>query len=169
MGVYRWRWRVRGEKLDVQGVGVVDGNHALAVIVQILEQDLAQRIHLPRIRGTRISRQEMRRLFQVLEKGGEFRGHGGIGGGFGVAGEDETEVKDEFVAGVGRGDEADRVTENAVAGVEERDGERAERLAGNYGRSDGGKVDERLAGGASGGYDRICGDLVDDFRAWNGV
>ena len=44
-----WRWRVGREELDVEGVGGVDGDHAFAVVVEVFQEDFAERVDLARV------------------------------------------------------------------------------------------------------------------------
>ena len=46
----RGRWWICWKELDIQGVRLVDGYHRFAVVVQILEEDLAQSVQLPGVR-----------------------------------------------------------------------------------------------------------------------
>lgn len=161
------RRRVAGEELDVQGVGFVDRDHAFAVVVQVLEQDLAQCVHFAGVGGGGVAREEFGLFFQGAEEGREFLHDGEVGGWVRGFVEHEAEVEDVFVAVVFGGGETDGVSEDAVVGDGQGDGAVAEFLAGDYVGGDAGEVEEWGLGGRGGGGrdDGVCGDLVDDFGA----
>ncbi len=127
MGVEGRGRRVGGEELDVERVGGVDGDHGLGVRVEVLEQDLAQRVDLAAAAAAasaaagaaRVPRQELRLLFQRAEEGVEFPYYGDVGAEVGVFGEHEAEVEGVGVARVAGGGDVLRVGEDAVVGVGE--------------------------------------------------
>ncbi|KAI4120493.1 MAG: hypothetical protein LQ347_007085, partial [Umbilicaria vellea] len=98
------------------GVGFVDGDHAFAVVVQVLEQDLAERVHVAGVGGGEVAREEFGLFFERAEEGGEFLHDGEVGGWVGGFVEHEAEVEDVFVAVVFRRGETDGVPEDAVVG-----------------------------------------------------
>ncbi len=69
VGVEGWRGRVGGEELDVEGVGGVDGDHGLGVVVEVLEEDLAEGVDLARVRGAAVAGQELALLLEGPEEG----------------------------------------------------------------------------------------------------
>lgn len=165
------RCRVGGEELDVQGVGFVDGDHAFAVVVQVLEQDLAQGVDFARVRGGEVAGQELGLFFQGAEEGGQFEDDGEVGGRVGGFVQYEAEVEDVFVAVVfGRG-ETHGVAEDAVVGDGQGDGAVAELLARDDVGGDAGEVEEGGLGrrGGGGGDYGVGRDLVDDFGPWTGA
>ena len=113
--------RVGGEEFDVECVGGVDGDHGLGVIVQVFQQDLAQRVDLAAVRraAAAVPGQELALLLQRAEEGVEFPHHGYVGAEFSILGEDEAEVEGVGVARVAGGGDVLWVGEDAVVGVGE--------------------------------------------------
>ena len=160
---------MRGKQLDIQRIllVIINRDHTLAVIVQILQQDLTQRVDLARVRGAAIlARQETGLGFQVVEEGGHFGDDGLEGGWVGGEEEDDAEVENVLVAVVGGGGEAYRMAEDAVFFRAKGDGLGAEGLAWDYVGGVGGKVEEGLVGRVRGGDDGVVGDLVEDSGAF---
>lgn len=119
MGVEGRGRRVGGEEFDVEGIGGVDGDHRLGIIVQILQQDLTQRVNLATVRRTAITGQELALLLQRAEEGIQFSHHGYVGGEVGILGQHEAEVEGVGIARVAGGGDVLRVGEDAVVGVGE--------------------------------------------------
>lgn len=123
MGVEGRGRRVGGEELDVERVGGVDGDHGFGVRVEVLEQDLAQRVDLAAAAtaggAARVPRQELRLLFQRAEEGVEFPYYRDVGAEVGVFGEHEAEIEGVGIARVAGGGDVLRVGEDAVVRVGE--------------------------------------------------
>lgn len=103
----------------------------------------------------------------MFEGGGELVDHGGVGGGVGVAGEEQAEVEDEFIAWVrGRG-KADWAAKNAISGMEKGDWQRAESLSRNDTCSDGGEMNQRPCDHIWSRDDGADGHLVNDLGTWD--
>lgn len=98
VGEQRRRGRVGRKKLDVEGVSIIYGNHRLAVIVQVFEQDLAQCVDLPGVRRGGVTGQEVGLFFESAQKGGKLEGDCEVGGELGGTVEDKTEVEKKFIA-----------------------------------------------------------------------
>lgn len=59
------RWRgVGGEQLYIQGVGIINGDHGLAIVVQIFEENFTQSVDLACIRWRRVPREKVVLLFE---------------------------------------------------------------------------------------------------------
>ena len=108
--------RVGGEELEVQGVGVVDRDHAFGVVVEVFEEDFAEGVDFAGVGGGGVAREDGGLRFEGAEEGGEFEDDGEVGGWVGGFVEDEAEIEDVFVAVVFGGGEADGVSEDAVRG-----------------------------------------------------
>ena len=161
--------RVGGEELNVEGVGGVNGDHGLGVVVQVLEEDLAEGVDA----AAAVPGQELALLLERAEEGVELPHHGDVGAEVGILGQNEAEVEGVGVAGVAGGGDVLRVGEDAVVGVGQ--GEEAGVAEGRVGDDeggDGGEVEEGGGGGGGGGGDGDgyggSGDLVEDFGAWRG-
>lgn len=111
--------RVGGEEFDVEGVGGVDGDHGFGVVVQVLEQDLAERVDLAAVRRAAVAGEELALLLERAEQGVEFPYHGDVGAEVRIFGQDEAEVEGVGVAWVAGGGDVLRVGEDAVVGVGE--------------------------------------------------
>ena len=111
--------RVGGEEFDVEGVGGVDGDHGFGVVVQVLEQDLAERVDLAAVRRAAVAGEELALLLERAEQGVEFPYHGHVGAEVRIFGQDEAEVEGVGVAWVAGGGDVLRVGEDAVVGVGE--------------------------------------------------
>jgi len=98
-----WWVGVCGEKLDVQGVELVDGDHAFAIVVQIFHKHLAEAVDFAGRAGRGgVVGEEVGLGFQAAHEVGELcdnrlisRDIDGI-----WRREDEGKVEDEFVARV---------------------------------------------------------------------
>ena len=161
--------RVGGEEFDVEGVGGVDGDHGFGVVVQVLQEDLAQRVDLAAVRGAAVAGEELALLLQAPEEGVEFPDHGDVGAEFGILGEHEAEVEGVGVARVAGGGDVLRVGEDAVVGMGEgQETAVAEGRMGDQEGGDWGEVEEGDGGGGWGGGYGGGGDLVEDFGACGG-
>ena len=164
--------RVGGEELDVERVGGVDGDHGFGVVVQVLEEDLAQGVDLAAAAAA-VAGEELALLLERAEEGVELADDGHVGAELGVLGQHEAEVEGVGVARVGRGGDVLRVGEDAVAGRGQR-GQEAAVAEGRVGHEEGGdrgEVEEGGdgGGGGGGGGDGGGGDLVEDFGTFGHV
>lgn len=164
VGVEGRRGRVGGEEFDVEGVGGVDGDHGLGVVVQVLEQDLAQGVDLAA--AAAVPGQELALLLQRAEEGVQLPHHGDVGAEVRLLGQHEAEVEGVGVARVAGGGDVLRVGEDAVVGVGQgHEAVVAEGRVRDEEGGDRGEVDERDGGGGGGGGYGGGGDLVEDFGA----
>ena len=180
--LHSWRRRVCGKELDVDRVVLIylpsavlhiyilserksgdltDRNHALAVVIQILQYLLNQCIHaLP----LHFATQEVVLLLQRFEKFRQLSHHTLIRAEFRAFIEDYRKVEDEFVAVVAVVLETYGVAEQAVFVVADGDEAVAEFLLGDYVLGDGVEVDQRgWVVWRRGRGDGAIGDLVDYF------
>lgn len=100
MGEERRRRGVSGEELDIEGVGGVDGDHGFAIVIQVFQEDFAQRIDLARIWRGGVPREKVRLLFEGAEKGGQFEGDGKMRGEVGSSVENKAKVEEKLIARV---------------------------------------------------------------------
>ena len=115
MGVEGGRGRVGGEELDVERVGGVDGDHGLGVVVEVLEQDLAQCVDLAAaVAGGGVAGQELALLLERAEEGVELADDGHVGAEVGLVGQHEAEVEGVGIARVAGGGNVLRVGEDTV-------------------------------------------------------
>ena len=73
------RWGVGREELDVEGVELVDRNHAFAVVVQVFHEHLAERVEFPSACGGGVAGKELGLLFEAAHKVGELGDDGLVG------------------------------------------------------------------------------------------
>ena len=161
--------RVGGEEFDVEGIGGVDGDHGLGIVVQILEQNLTQRVNLAAVGRAAVARQELALLLQRAEEGVQLPHHGDIGAEGGILGQHEAEVESVGIAWVAGGGDVLRVGEDAVVGVGQ--GQETAVAEGRVGDEEGGdwrEVEEGDGGGGGRGGYGGGGDLVEDFGAYRG-
>ena len=112
------RGRVGREELDVEGVEVVDRDHAFAVVVEVLHQHLTDGVELAGAGSGGIVGEEVGLLFEAAHQVGELGDDGLVGvdvNGFG-GGENEAEVEDELIAWIGWVRETDWVAEDQIGG-----------------------------------------------------
>ena len=91
------RGRISGEELDIQRIGVIYGNHAFTVVVQILQQNFTQGVDLPGVGRGSIGREEVRLGFQRVKERSEFVNHGPVRSRVRREREDQAEIEDVFV------------------------------------------------------------------------
>lgn len=162
------RWRGVGrEQLYVESVGGVDGDHRFAIVIQVFQEDFAQRIDLARIWRRGVTREEVRLLFEGAQKGGQFEGDGKMRGKVGGGVENEAEVEEKLIARIGGRGEADWVAEDAVRVCHDGEELGAEFLTRNYRVRYGGKMEKGRGriGCIGRGNDRVGRDLMKNFRA----
>ena len=159
------RRRIGGEEFDVEGVGVIDGDHAFAVVVQVLEQDLAERVDLARVGRGAVGGQKAGLGLEGAEERGEFIDDGLVRRGVGGDGKDEGEIENVLVAVVVRRGDAYWVTEDAIFRSAEGDGMGAEILARDDVGGVAGEVEEGRMGGGGGGDNGVAGDLMNHLGA----
>jgi len=170
MGVQgRGRWICRKE-LDIERVGGVDGNHSLAVIIQIFEQYFTQRIDFPRVRLRSILRQELTLFLERAKQRVEFPHYGDVRGEIRIFGQDETKVERVRVARIEGGSDVLWVTQDTVVGGSQLE---------ETGIADGGVRDDEVGyrgemqerNGRCGGRggNGGSGDLMDDLWAYTFV
>ena len=70
-GLDGWRRVVGGEEFDVEGIQLVDGYHALAIIVQVFHEHLAQRVEFASAWGRGVAGEEVGLLFEAAHEVGE--------------------------------------------------------------------------------------------------
>lgn len=164
------RWgRVGGEELDVEGVEVVDGDHAFAVVVQVFHQDFAETVDLAAVSLGRVRGEEVGLLFKTPHEGSELLNDGLVGTEGLILGEDEAEVEDEFIAVVVGRFDADGIAEDSVAFFADLDEISAELLPWYYEKGDIWEIDKCLCIGGCGRDDRVLWHLMDDFGTWQSV
>lgn len=65
------RWRGVGrEELDVEAIGVINGDHGFAVVVEIFQEGFAHGVNFSRIGWRRVTREEIGLLFERAQEGG---------------------------------------------------------------------------------------------------
>lgn len=165
--VERWGWWIGREELDVECVGSVDWNHSLAVVVQVFEQNLAQRVYLARVWFRSILREKLALFLQGSEEGVQFPHDGDISAEIGIFGQHEAEVKGVGISWVGGRGDVLRVAEDAVMGGSELEKARvAEGGVRDDEAGDCGKMKERYGVDGRGCGDGGGGDLVENFGTY---
>lgn len=160
------RGRVGGEELDVERVGIVDGDHGFAVVVQVLEQDFAQGVDFPRVGRGGVAREEVRLLFQRAQQRRQFERHRQVRRVLGGAVEHEAEIEQELVARIQGRWQADGVSEDAVRVGDDGEQSRAELLPRNDVAGYIGEMKKRNLSADRRWDDGVGGDLVQNFWAW---
>jgi hypothetical protein len=92
--------------------GPTDWNHALAIVVQVLHQRLAQAVYLPLTTFGMISRQESILFLQPMHQIRQFLNNAFIAAEVFLLRQHQAEVEDELITIVSRGLHANRITEN---------------------------------------------------------
>lgn len=142
-------------------------NHALAVIVQILHQRLAQTVHLPLPALRMVPRQEPALLLQAMHQMCQLLHDALVRAEVLLLGQHDAEIEDELIAVVARRLHADRVPEDAIPARAYLQQITAELLPGNHEEGDIGEGEDGLLlrRGRRGGDDGAIRDLMDDLGA----
>lgn len=162
----RRRRRVGGEELDVERVVVIDGDHRFAVVVQVLEQDLAQGVDLARVGRRDIAAEEARLLLERAQQRRELERHRQVRRELGGAVEHEAEIEEELVARVEGRRQADRMAEDPVRIGDDGDDARAELLPRNDVGRNIREVEKRDLGGCCRRDNRVGWHLMEHFGAF---
>lgn len=162
----RRRRRVGGEELDVERVVVIDRDHRFAVVVQVLEQDLAQGVDLARVGRRDIAAEEARLLLERAQQRRELERHRQVRRELGGAVEHEAEIEEELVARVERRRQADRVPEDPVRVGHDGDDARAELLPRNDVRRNVREVEKRDLRRCCRRDNRVGWHLMEHFGAF---
>lgn len=178
----RSRRRVGREEFNIEGVEIICGslvsisavstargltnwNHALAVVVQVLHQHLAQRINLPRILLREIFRQELTLLLQPPHEIRQLLNHTLVRAEVTIFCKNYAEVEYKLIAVICGASQANRISEDSVAIVADLKEVAAELLSRYHERRDVGECEEGGLGGIGRWYDGSFGNLVNYLRA----
>lgn len=168
-GFHRRRRSVGGEKLDIERVEPVDWNHTFAVIVQVFHQDLTKTIDLACVGAGGVSREEPRLFLQAFHEIGQFLNNALVAAERFILSEHQAEIKNEFIAIVVWGLDANWIAKHSVAFFANLEKISAKLLPWNNKKRDVWKVDEGVRFRRRSWNDRVFWDLMDDFGTWERI
>ena len=143
-----------------------DGDHALAIIVEVLHQHFTEAMNLAFATFREVARQEPILLLQRVHKVRQFLDNALVCAKVILFGQHQTEVEDKLIAVVASRFHTDWVTQNTIAICTDLEQVATEFLTGYHEEGDIREgQEEGLRGSSRGGNNGAVGNLMNNFRS----